>query len=366
MFLAINEIRYAKTRYSLIVGVVVLISLLVYFLTGLAYGLAWSNRTSVDGWKASGVVLSDSANKNLMVSTFDQSLVAGVNVPEKAALYALQTVVFKNGVDTESQKINVSFFGSDKSSFIYPKVIEGRDSSSSSEVIASVSLKRESGLKLGDTVQIAGNKEVYKIVGFTDSLKFNTAPVLFTSIAVARDIRGNMMVGQGAASKSNLVSAVIVRGVDVGSSISGLNKDLKYYETEDFIMSIPGYKAQLLTFGIMIGFLVLIAALVIGIFMYVLTIEKKSVFGIMKAQGISTFYISKSVILQTVILTGLGLAIGLALTFLASLLIPPAVPFLNNWTYYLLISALLIVMSVVGTLFSVLIISKIDPLKAIG
>lgn len=365
MFLAINEIRYAKTRYLLIVSVVVLISLLVYFLTGLAYGLAWSNRTVVDSWKASGIVLSDSANKNLMVSTFDQSLASSVKEQEKASLYALQTVVFKNGIDTESQKINVSFFGSDKSSFIYPKIIEGRDSNSDTEVIASVSLKKESNLEIGDTVQIAGNRVAYKIVGFTENLKFNTAPVLFTSIKVAREIRGNMMVGRNAG-KSDLISAVVVRGVKTGGNVDGLNKDLKYYEIEDFVMSIPGYKAQLLTFGIMIGFLVLIAALVIGIFMYVLTVEKKSVFGVMKAQGVSTFYISKSVILQTVILTSLGLIIGLGLTIITSLLIPPVVPFLNNWIFYSLIFILLIIMSVAGTLFSVLIISKIDPLKAIG
>jgi len=366
MFLAINEIRYAKTRYLLIVGVVALISFLVYFLTGLAYGLAWSNRTSVDDWQASGIVLSDSANKNLMISTFDEGLADSVNTPKKANLYALQTVVLKDGFDDESQKINVSFFGADKTAFIYPEIIEGRDSAGSNEVIASVSLKGENKLALNDTIQIAGNTATYKIVGFTKSLKFNTAPVIYTSIDVARYIRGNMMVGPAASGKSNLISAVVVRGIAADSSPSGLNDKLKYYKIENFILSIPGYQAQLLTFGIMIGFLIIIAALVIGIFMYVLTIEKKSIFGIMKAQGISTLYISKSVILQTVILTVLGVAVGLGLTVLTSLLIPPAVPFLNNWFYYGLISMLLIIMSVLGTLFSVLIVSKIDPLKAIG
>lgn len=366
MFLAINEIRYAKTRYLLIVGVVVLISFLVYFLTGLAYGLAWSNRTSVDDWQASGIVLSDSANKNLMVSTFRQGLAGDINVPEKANLYALQTVVMKNNDDNELQKINVSFFGMDKDSFIYPEIIEGRDSNADGEVVASVSLKSENKLRINDTVQIAGNSADYKIVGFTKSLKFNTAPVIYTNIDVARDIRGNMMVGPAASGRSDLISAVIVRGVDGDKSVPGLNDKLKYYQTEDFILSIPGYQAQLLTFGIMIGFLIIIATLVIGIFMYVLTIEKKSIFGIMKAQGISTFYISRSVILQTIILTTIGVVIGLGLTVLTGLLIPPAVPFLNNWFFYFLISMLLVFMSVLGTLFSVLIVSKIDPLKAIG
>ena len=40
MFLAFNEIRHSKFRYALIIGVMFLIAYLVFFLTGLAYGLA--------------------------------------------------------------------------------------------------------------------------------------------------------------------------------------------------------------------------------------------------------------------------------------------------------------------------------------
>lgn len=48
MFLAINEMKHSKLRYALVIGVVFLIAYLVFFLTGLAYGLAQENRTAVD------------------------------------------------------------------------------------------------------------------------------------------------------------------------------------------------------------------------------------------------------------------------------------------------------------------------------
>ena len=48
MFLAINEIRHSKLRYALVTGVMFLIAYLVFFLTGLAYGLAQDNRNFVD------------------------------------------------------------------------------------------------------------------------------------------------------------------------------------------------------------------------------------------------------------------------------------------------------------------------------
>ena len=52
MFLAIEEMRQNKLRYGLILGLLVLISYLVFFLTGLAYGLMQENRTAVDKWQA--------------------------------------------------------------------------------------------------------------------------------------------------------------------------------------------------------------------------------------------------------------------------------------------------------------------------
>jgi hypothetical protein len=55
MFLAINEIKHSKLRYTLVMGVMFLIAYLVFFLTGLAYGLAQDNRTAVDKWPITNV-----------------------------------------------------------------------------------------------------------------------------------------------------------------------------------------------------------------------------------------------------------------------------------------------------------------------
>ena len=65
MFLALNEIMHSKLRYALVAGVMFLIAYLVFFLTGLAYGLAQDNRTAVDKWEADSIVLSKDAQSNL-------------------------------------------------------------------------------------------------------------------------------------------------------------------------------------------------------------------------------------------------------------------------------------------------------------
>ena len=159
-----------------------------------------------------------------------------------------------------------------------------------------------------------------------------------------------------------IINAFVVKGElkDYDSSI------FQKVSIADFINELPGYSAQILTFGLMIGFLIVISAIIIGIFMYVLTIQKTPIFGIMKAQGISNRIIGTSVLSQTFLLSLVGSILGLIGTWVTSLVLPSAVPFLGNGLYYSIIFVSLIIFSLVGTLFSVLAIRKIDPLKAIG
>src|SRR5574344_1658041 len=97
MYLSFKEMRHSKGRYALIISVIALISYLVYFLLALAYGLASANRTALDKWQASGYVLTDASNQNLVVSTFDKALMEQLDAPEKAALNVARSVVYING-----------------------------------------------------------------------------------------------------------------------------------------------------------------------------------------------------------------------------------------------------------------------------
>jgi len=363
MFLAWKEIKHSKTRFALIIGVMVLVSYLVYFLTGLAYGLAQDNRTSVDKWEADAIVLTDESNTNINMSmmTFEQA--DKVKADETALLGLAPSVIRKAGETSEAAKINVTFFGVDAEEFIMPEVTDGRAFENNDEVVADISLKEESGIELEDTIQLAGSDKEVKVVGFTENAKFSVAPVLYTTIAAYQEVRFEATDD----SANGRISAVVVR--DAAESFEEVVADsdkLAAYSIGDYILKIPGYNAQVLTFGLMIGFLIVIAAVVIGIFIYVLTLQKTSMFGVMKAQGISSGYIAKSVVAQTFLLSTIGVGIGLILTLITSLVLPTAVPYSTNGLFIAGITALLIIIAVLGALFSVRTVVKIDPLKAIG
>lgn len=363
MFLAWKEIKHSKTRFALIIGVMILVSYLVYFLTGLAYGLAQDNRTSVDKWEADAIVLTDESNTNINMSMMTIKQAEEVTADETALLGLAPSVIRKKGETGESSKINATFFGIDPDEFIMPEVIDGRTFENDDEVVADISLKEEEGIKLGDTVQLAGSDKEVEVVGFTENAKFNVAPVLYTTIASYQEVRFEASDN----SENGRINAVVVR--DASKSLKDVvadSDDLVAYSIGDYIFKIPGYSAQVLTFGLMIGFLIVIAAVVIGIFIYVLTLQKTSMFGVMKAQGISSGYIAKSVVAQTFLLSAIGVGIGLILTVITSFVLPAAVPYSTNWLFIAGITTLLIVVAVLGALFSVRTVVKIDPLEAIG
>ncbi|WP_368255110.1 ABC transporter permease [Enterococcus innesii] len=354
MFLAINEIRHSKLRYALVTGVMFLIAYLVFFLTGLAYGLAQDNRMAVDKWEADQILLTEEANDNLNMSMLPRSLYDEVDAPEKAVLAQTAGVVTK---EDNGEKVDVTFFGIDPDQFLAPNITDGEMFASDDEAVADSSIEEEYGISIGDTIKLAGSDKKLKIVGFTDNARFSVAPVLYTSIGAYQEIRFEKEDD----SENARINAIVTRG-----KIKDVPDDLVATDISKFINELPGYNAQVLTFGFMIGFLIVIAAIVIGIFIYVLTMQKSEIFGVMKAQGISSRYIAFSVIAQTFLLATSGVLIGGLATIGTALVLPAAVPFQINLLFFASISVMMILIAMLGAFFSVRTIVKIDPLKAIG
>lgn len=355
MFLAINEMKHSKLRYALVIGVVFLIAYLVFFLTGLAYGLAQENRTAVDKWQADRILLSDEANGKLNMSMLTMDDYESVKAEDKAALAQFPGIVYQKG--KKNQQIDVSFFGIEADEFLAPNLVKGRMFKNTGEVVVNDSLAKEDGLQVGDQLKVAGSKQTLKIVGFTDEAMYNVAPVIYMSLADFQEIRFNQVLPK----EAQKINAIVVRG-----QTKQVADNLEKVKISTFINDLPGYSAQNMTFAFMIGFLIVIAAIVIGIFIYILTMQKQAIFGVMKAQGISNFFIARSVFVQTAILAFVGIVLGLALTYLSSLVLPAAVPFAIFWGLYLAVSVGMWVIAILSAVFSVSTVVKIDPLQAIS
>ncbi|HEB2279876.1 TPA: ABC transporter permease [Staphylococcus aureus] len=349
MFLAWNEIRRNKLKFGLIIGVLTMISYLLFLLSGLANGLINMNKEGIDKWQADAIVLNKDANQTVQQSVFNKKDIE--NKYKKQATLKQTGEIVSNG----HQKDNVLVFGVEKSSFLVPSLMEGHKATKDNEVLADETLKNK-GFKIGDTLTLSQSDEKLHIVGFTESAKYNASPVIFTNDATIAKINPRLT--------GDKINAVVVR--DTNWKNKKLNQELEAVSINDFIENLPGYKPQNLTLNFMISFLFVISATVIGIFLYVMTLQKTSLFGILKAQGFTNGYLANVVISQTLILALFGTAFGLLLTGVTGAFLPDAVPVKFDVLTLLVFAIVLMIVSVLGSLFSILTIRKIDPLKAIG
>ncbi|CDR27187.1 ABC transporter permease [Staphylococcus schweitzeri] len=349
MFLAWNEIRRNKLKFGLIIGVLAMISYLLFLLSGLANGLINMNKEGIDKWHADAIVLNKDANQTVQQSIFNKKDIE--NKYKKQATLKQTGEIVSNG----HQKDNVLVFGVEKSSFLVPSLIEGHKATKDNEVLADETLKNK-GFNIGDTLTLSQSDEKLHIVGFTESAKYNASPVIFTNDATIAKINPRLT--------GDKINAVVVR--DTNWKDKKLNQKLEAVSINDFIENLPGYKPQNLTLNFMISFLFVISATVIGIFLYVMTLQKTSLFGILKAQGFTNGYLANVVISQTLILALFGTTIGLLLTGVTGAFLPDAVPVKFDVLTLLIFAVVLMIVSVLGSLFSILTIRKIDPLKAIG
>ncbi|ASE37112.1 ABC transporter permease [Staphylococcus pettenkoferi] len=349
MFLAWNEIKRNKLKFSLIICILILISYLLFLLSGLAKGLINMNTEGIKKWNADAIVMNKDANQTVAQSIVDKDKVDGKY--KKQATLKQTGVIASNGNDEE----NALMFGTEQPSFLVPKIVKGHKVHKDKEMIIDQSLANK-GFKVGDQLSLSQSDVKLKVVGVTESAKYNASPVIFANNQTVAKVNPQL--------QGDKVNAVVVK--DKNWKDKSLDSKLEAVSMDNFIEQLPGYKPQNLTLNFMITFLFIISATVIGVFLYVMTLQKKQLFGVLKAQGFTNGYLSKVVLSQTFILALIGTVIGFGLTLLTSAFLPDAVPIKLDLLTLLLFGVALIVISLLGSVFSILSIRKIDPLKAIG
>ncbi|MDN4069664.1 ABC transporter permease [Paenibacillus vini] len=323
------------------------------------------------------------------------------------------------------KKIDATFFAVEADGMLAPKVTEGQmiGADAAEEVVADSSFKAE-GLKLGDVIEDQTSGRQFTIVGFSEGQSFSHSPVLHVNFAAwetmqtsgPRAMGGSGAVGEvsadggtgevsaagevsanegvsaaadssadGGATAAGEVSAtgevngageggagVVFNAIafkgsgstaaEVGAQVSGVEVISK----AEALKGIPGYKEEQGSLLMMIAFLFIIAAFVLAVFFYVITIQKINQFGVLKAIGAKTGFLARSLLAQVLSLSVFSLAIGIALTYGVSAVLPDSMPFELNFSLVGGSALLFLVVAVAGSLLSLYRVAKVDAIEAIG
>lgn len=348
MKLALKELTYYKFKYLLVTLILFLLAFLVLFISALAQGLAKENVSGIEQWNKSEYVIASDADNNLSQSNITDKSDEAINNVAKGD--TIKTAMQK--VETDSGKTDLMF--TQLTDNIKPDPSEGHLPKSDNEVLLNEKLKAE-GFEVGDKIKIADKDQSFKISGFANNIMFSHTSMAYVNEDGMNDLKGNHI-------------SVVAYDSLSDSQKDEINKldDVKVISQDDMLNSIPSYNAEQQPLNLMIVFLFVISAIVITAFFYVMTIQKTSQFGILKAIGTKNKNLISSLMLQILIITLIGVALAIAVILILGGVMPVTMPFFLNTNLMLLMVAVFIVVSLIGAVLSLVKVMKIEPLEAIG
>lgn len=360
MKFAWKEIKYFKKKYLLIETLVVLLLFMVLFLSGLAQGLSRAVSSAIDESNADYFVLDESAENlitvsNLPVDVYEQ--LKNMTENEVAPLDIQRMYLVK---DKNAEKLDVTYFAIQPGSFLEPDVEDGvalKDADVENPIVLDDDFKYD-GIETGDKVYDASTELEFTVVGFTDDKMYGHTSVGYILTDSYTRIRTtlNPMYEQS-------YHAFAIKGLDV-NDIS-IDKTA-VVSKQDVIEKLPGYQAEQMTINMIIWVLVVVSAFIIGIFNYIITLQKEHQFGVMRALGMSAGKIAKTLLAQVGIIAVAGAVLANVLTYLMALVLPETMPFYLNTGMACLVTVVFILISLLSSVQSLIRVHRIDPVIAMG
>ncbi|MBR1765055.1 MAG: ABC transporter permease [Ruminococcus sp.] len=354
-----KEIAFGKKKYILIELLLILLMFMVLFLAGLAEGLGRAVSSAIETMDADSFIVDDSAEQLITVSTVDAQLLEDLRAQgADAAPLDIQRMYIRKQDD--DKKLNVTYFAIEQGSFIEPEVIEGEGLSGddAEDPILLDDDYRLEGIEVGDTVVDPSSEMEFTVAGFVKDRMYGHTSVGYITVDSYTKLRTALDPMYAPA-----YHAIAVRG-DVSYDFS--SNGLELVSRQEIIENIPSYTAEHMTITMIVWVLVVVSAVIIGIFNYILTLQKRKQYGVMKAIGIGSGELAGMVVSEVCIISVFAAAVALGLTFAMSAALPETMPFYLEVPRALAVTAAFVLISVLSSLLSVINISRIDPMIAIG
>ena len=201
----------------------------------------------------------------------------------------------------------------------------------------------------------------FTVIGEVKGGYFFFQPVVYMLLDSLREVKYGTTTPD-----TPLASVVLVKGNDL---VGKKTADFEIVSKQTAFANIEGVKGQQQTVDALRFFGFLIGAMVIGIFFYVLTLQKIQQVGTLKALGASNSFLFKQLLLQvlTVIIIGVLVSTGVSYgTYALLIQLPQAIPISFTVGTFLITSSLFLGTGLIGLIFSLRKVSRVDPIIAIG
>lgn len=378
-FLALKEIWRNRSRFLLVSMVIALITLLVLFIAALGEGLGNGNREYISKLDAELITYQSKSDFLIAASRLSKDRLAAIRrVDGVADVGMLGTANATLILPGDDEPLKVALLGVQPGHTGEPDATQGEQLSTdlANEVIIDKNTALRTDLKTGDDLTLRvtqGTQDEFytlRIVGIADGQQYSLQPSVFVPFYTWDRIKPK---SEAEINSSNPVANVILVKLndpdaieEVSASIVSQVNNVETATLKQAIQALPGYSAQQSTLNLQGGFTLFIGVLVIGGFFQIQILQKVAQIGVLKAIGTANPIVALASILQILVVTMIGVAIGGFLTFLFSLSFPPTVPIVFNGTTTAIAVIALLLIGPLSGLVSTRYAVRIEPLKALG
>jgi len=363
VIIALREMRRNPRRFATASVVLTLLVVLLLFLGGLLDGLYLGSTGALRAQRADAIVYSADANDSIIRSRIDPGLRARVErAPGVTAVGGLGIALVGAKVPNRDELVDTAVIG-------YERAPDGVPAPPSAGEAYADRRLAAFGVRVGQTVAVGRQAVPVKVVGWVDDTNYLLQGALWVEPTTWRTVqntsRPDAPVGAGTfevlAVSGTGSAARLARSIDTATT--GGTRTLTKSEA---VLSSPGTREQRSTFNGIIGVTFLVVALVVALFFVLLTIERTTLYGVLKAIGVPTGRLAAGMLLQSVTIAAIAFAVGELVTLGLARVIPAQVPFTLQPSRAVSTFVGIVVAAAIGGLVSLRRIARADPASAIG
>ena len=363
MILALRELRRTPRRFVTATIVLTLLVVLLLFLGGLLDGLYLGSTGALRAQRADVIVYSADANDSIIRSRIDPALRARVElVPGVTDVSGLGITLVGTTVPGRGSLADTAVIGYESAPRGVPAPPPAGEAWADRRLAAF-------GVHVGQTLGVGPEQVPIRVRGWVSDTNYLLQGALWVDPATWRQVQDTSRPDASVPPGTFAVLAVSGRpparklAHDIDAATNGETKTLTKSQA---VLSSPGTREQKSTFAGIIGVTFLVVALVVALFFVLLTIERISLYGVLKALGASTPRLAAGVMTQALVVGVVAFGFGELLTLGLAALLPAQIPLLLQPSRAVLTFVGVTAAAVLGGTVSLRRIAHADPMTAIG
>jgi putative ABC transport system permease protein len=369
MWFAIRHLRHSPVRSALFIGLVALVGALVLILTGLGLGLGNASvsglkRLPVDAYVYQSDVRLFLARSTVPTETTE--VVTATEAAESAEPFGVFTVSGRTAPGTDPYDIALT--GVQPGSSLLPDgaTLAGDDTAWADTTLA------DAGVAVGDTLTLEPSRQQVRIAGFVDAGTYSHLPMVYVPLTTWQTVKFGPVDGVGevpesAFGQASAIAVTLAEGAstdDLSAELAGTD-GIDVVTPSEAIAATPGYKEETGTVNLMVFFLYLIGALIVGTFFWNATVTRTSELAVLRAIGATPGRLAREHLSEVGIVSLIGMVIAALLSIGLAAMLPTGVPFLLPTSTVVSTSLVLLVVALLAGAVSLRRASRIDPLLAL-